>query len=243
MSWNTLSLHFKQQYEGAFRYLDRCGEFMLAAVEELDLLPGETKPTGAKLERPESGLTVTVDTLELVATQELPGEDARAFPEICITLAGLVKTHFQPKGVIRNGFACKSYWPIVDVDALLSASLRYGGTAHLDLGKQLGLVPAHKRLDLSFSSGSMELHVMLHPVTFEKVSINRHQPGFNASSGQKRRAQRLNASADRFSRPLSHALVLETDLMEVDPPSNSLDQHFCEMKRYAETLRKYFDFK
>lgn len=40
MSWQTLSLHFKQQYDGAFRYLDRCGEFMLAAVDEMNFLPG-----------------------------------------------------------------------------------------------------------------------------------------------------------------------------------------------------------
>ena len=57
MSWQTLSFHFKQQYDGAFRYLDRCGEFMLAAVEQMNFLPGDPKPIGAKLEIPERGLS------------------------------------------------------------------------------------------------------------------------------------------------------------------------------------------
>jgi hypothetical protein len=64
MAWETLSLHFKQQYDGAYRYLDRCGEFMLAAVEKMDFMPGDTKPEGAKLEIPENGFSAAVDTLE-----------------------------------------------------------------------------------------------------------------------------------------------------------------------------------
>jgi len=95
---------------GAFRYLDRCGEFMLAAVEQMNFLPGDAKPTGAKLEIPELGLTAAVDTLELVAAQEMPGSDDEFFLKTCVGLAALVNEHFQPTSIIRNGFACKSYW-------------------------------------------------------------------------------------------------------------------------------------
>ena len=240
MSWQTLSLHFKQQYDGAFRYLDRCGEFMLAAVDKMDFLPGEAKPIGAKLEIPERGLSAAVDTLELVAAQEMPGSDDEFFLKTCVGLAGLVSEHFQPKRIIRNGFACKSFWPIPNADTLLATSLTFGGNAHAELGKHLGMVPAHKRLDFNFTSGSMDLHVLLHPVTFEKVSINRHNPNFKASSIQKERVERLNKFADRFDVQLNHALMLELDLMEVDPPQRSLKEHFSELKRYTDMLRKHF---
>ena len=152
----------------------------------------------------------------------------------------LVDEHFKPKRVIRNGFACKSYWPIPDAERLLTTSLKFGGTAHVELGKQLGMVPAHKRLDFNFSSGSMDLHVLLHPVTFEKVSVNRHTPNFKSSSVQKQRVERLNKFTDRWSVQLSHALLLELDLMEVDPPQRSVKSHFDELKRYTEMLRKQF---
>ena len=61
MTWQTFSLHFKQTYEGGYRYLDRCGEFMIEAVERLDFIPGDIKPTGAKLEIPEKGIVANVD--------------------------------------------------------------------------------------------------------------------------------------------------------------------------------------
>jgi hypothetical protein len=53
MPWKTLSLHFKQTYDGGYRYLDKCGEFMLAAAEALNVIPGDIKPSGAKMEIPE----------------------------------------------------------------------------------------------------------------------------------------------------------------------------------------------
>ncbi|MBI2925924.1 MAG: hypothetical protein HYY24_09495 [Verrucomicrobia bacterium] len=129
-------------------------------------------------------------------------------------------------------------WSELDHGSAVAYSTALCG--RVELGKQLGMVPAHKRLDFDFSSGSMDLHVLLHPVTFEKVSVNRHNPNFKASSLQKQRVERLNKFADRFSVHLSHALLLELDLMEVDPPQRSLKQHFDELKRHTEMLRKQF---
>src|SRR5438128_5857217 len=75
LNWQTLNLHFKQTLEGGFRYLDRCGEFILEAVERLNFVIGETKPSGAKLEITEFGLKATVVTNELFTAQEFTGED------------------------------------------------------------------------------------------------------------------------------------------------------------------------
>src|SRR5437899_3145583 len=99
MTWQTLSLHFKQTFEGGFRYFDRCGEFMLEAVERLNCIPGEIKPTGAKLEIPEHGLTAIVDATELAAAQEIPGDDAGFFLKTCMELATLSHKHFAPRRV------------------------------------------------------------------------------------------------------------------------------------------------
>ncbi len=125
----------------------------------------------------------------------------------------------------------------------LAASLIFGDTFHVELGKMLGMVPAHKKIDCNFSSGSMDLHVLLHPVTFEKVWINRYTANFKASSAQKQRIDRQNKFADRVSVPLSHALMLELDLMEDEPPQGSMDMHFNELKRQTELLRNEFTSK
>ncbi len=240
MAWQTLSLIFKQTYDGAYRYLDRCGEFMVAAVENMDFMPGETKPTGAKLEIPESGLKATIDCMELAVVQELPDDNGEYFLKTCSGLAALAVEYFTPKSVVRNGFASKSYWPMPSAESTLVASLTFGDTFQVELGKSLGMAPAHKRIDCNFSSGSMDLHVLLHSVTFEEVSVNRRTANFKASSAQKKRVDRLNKFADRFSVPLSHALMLELDLIEAEPPQGTMDNHFNELQRQTELLRNTF---
>jgi hypothetical protein len=216
---------------------------MLAAVEKMDFMPVEPKPTGAKLEIPERGLTATIDSSELAVVQELPDDNGEFFFKMCSELTVLAVDHFTPKQVIRNGFASKSYWPMLNAESPLAASLTLGDAFHVELGKSLGMVPAHKKIDCNFSSGSMDLHVLLHPVTFEKISVNRHTANFKASSAQKQRVDRLNKFADRFNVPLSHALMLELDLTEAEPPQGTMDKHFNELKRQTELLKNRFVIK
>lgn len=243
MSWKLLSLHFKQQYDGAYRYLDNCGEFMLDAVSKLNFIPGETKPSGAVLEIPEKGIKAAVDTFELTVSQELPDEKDLDFLQHCLSLVDLVNHHFSPNKVIRNGFAIKLFWSIPDAGNCLATSLQFGDQFHLDLAKTLGMVPDHKKIDLNFSSGSMDLHVLLHPVTFEKLSVNRHNPNYKSSSTQHERTSRRNKFADRFDINLSHAMLLELDLMEVDPPKSALKEQFDEVWNYSLILKEVFFLK
>lgn len=240
MSWQTFSLHFKQTYDAAYRYLDRCGEFMHAAVKEMDFITAEPKPAGAVLEIPERGVKATVDTAELTVTQEWPGKEDAFFLSICAKLTTLVSTHFDPTRVVRNGFASRSVWPIADSKTLLTASLKFGGDAHIELGKLLGMVPAHKQVDCNFMSGSMDLHVLLHPVTFEKVALSRHTANFKATEKQKQRAERMSIAAERSSTPITHALMLDLDLIEDNPPQNALDAHYSALKRHMDALRTEF---
>ena len=86
----------------------------------------------------------------------------------------------------------------------------------------------------------MDLHVQLHPVTFEKVTVNRRNPTFNAVAAQKEKIERQNKFVERFNIHLSHALMLEIDLTENDPPYRSLKEHFSECKKHTEMLRKQF---
>ncbi len=43
MAWQPFSLHFRQILDGAYRYLDKTGEFMVVAENEFNLIPGEPK--------------------------------------------------------------------------------------------------------------------------------------------------------------------------------------------------------
>jgi len=242
MSWQPFSLHFRQQYEGGYRYLDRCGQFMLAAVDALNFIPSETKPTGAKMEIPEHSFTANVDTAELIATQNMP-ESSHFFMETCIGLAELTEEHFKPSRIVKNGFAAKFFWPIPNADTLLATSLKFGSDHESELGVKLGLIPTHKRINSSFKSGSMELEVALFPTTLENVTTSRQMAGFRTTSVIKRRSERFNQAADRIKLAPTHALLLSVDLMEDDPPENSLAQHFKQMELYADTLKKEYSVR
>ena len=246
MAWQTLSLHFRQTYDGGYRYLDKCGEFMLAASERLNLVPGEAKPTGAKMELPEQGVHVDCDSvfIALSVVYELPTPDGAFFINLCSGLAELVTEHFRPKGVAKNGFCIKSYWNISNVEDMLAATLGLGGDYHKELGKVLGLPPWHKRLDYTFSAGSKDLHLLLHPATFERFNLTKQTPGLLASKHEKSLVDRRNVFAERLVGIGPHALLLEVDLVENEPPTAvGLDRHFNELGQYNESLRKTFKTK
>ena len=241
MAWKTLSLHFKQTYEGGYRYLDKCGEFMLAATERMNFITSEAKPTGAKMEIPEQGVHAGCDCLSLSVTQELPVDDGTYFLDLCKGLVELAMSHFVPKSVFKNGFLWKSYTPYAKASDMLAASLKYGGTFHEELAKAVGMVPENKNLDYFFVSGSKDLHVVLQPVTFERLNLPRRNVDARATKDQKSRVDRFNEFAERVGGTLSHGLVLDVDLMENDPPkASSLDKHFEELRQKTNLMRKLF---
>ena len=241
MAWQTLSVHFKQSYDGGYRYLDRCGEFMLAATEKLDLIPGQISPNGAQMELPEQGIQVNCDSVNLAVMQELPTEDTALFLNLCKGLSNLVAEHFQPKGIVKNGFAWKSFWAFQQPEEMFAATLKLGGGYHSELGKLLGIVPEYKNLDCMFASGSKGYHVVLQPTTFEKVSVTKQSATFQATKSEKNRIDRRNKFADRVRNIMSHALILEVDVVEEDPPQSlSLEKHFAELERMSNMLRNIF---
>jgi hypothetical protein len=236
MSWECLSLHFKQTYEGGYRYLDRCGELMMQAVDRFDFLPGEIKVTGAKLEIPERTVTATVDCHELTISQEFPDDNGDDFIKLAEGLALLAGEHLQPTRVVTSGLAAKLYWPLKSAEAAAKASLSLGDHYQEDLGKLIGMVASRKNLDLNFSSGSLDFHVLVRPVTFEKVSVQRYNPSFGASREQRVRIERLNRKADRIDLKSAHAIMMELDLLESDPPVGALANHFDALKKHEATL-------
>lgn len=243
MAWKTLSLHFQQSYEGAYRYLDKCGQFMVEATKETNCITTEAKPIGAKMEIPESGVHITADCISLMVWQELPVDDGAEFLRLCKVLADLATKNFEPKTIFRNGFLWKSYTAYTNAADMLKASLQYGGAFHTEVGKVVGMLPANKNLDFFLSSGSKDLHILLQPVTFERVKIEKRNIDIRAPKEQQSRIDRLNKFTERIKETFSHALVLDVDLMENDPPPDSLDKHFEELRQKSNQLKKLFESK
>ena len=244
MTWQTLSFHFKQTFDGGYRFLDKCGEFMLAAGDKMNFVPGEAKPTGGKLEIPEKGVSVTFNAIEMSASQEFASDNGDFFVSLCSGLVALVSDYFKPRSILSNGFALKSYWPSHTADDLLSASLTLGGNFQVDLGKVLGMAPKSKKLDYFFASGSTDFHVVVEPVTFERVNLPRKNANFRANRLERGRVDRYNRFATHVNTDLEHAILMTRDIIENDPPdATPLKPLFGELRRQNEVLRKLLTLK
>jgi hypothetical protein len=238
MNWQPFSLHFKQMYAGGYRYLDRAGELMLRAENELDLMPDEAKPTGARMALPEEGLAVVIDSAQLVVSQEIVKDEGEVFRRTCSGLSALVAEIFAPRRIQSNGFASKSFWPAASVERARQMSLRFAEPSVAETGKGLGMVPCEAILDQRFASGSYELHVRLLPVTFESVRLQRVHAGARASTEALRRVERMQKKAERVGTIEPHALMLDVDLVEFDPPPDSLEAHFAELRKRERHLQE-----
>jgi hypothetical protein len=237
MNWEPFSLHFKQIYDGGHRYLDRCGELMVAAEEKLNLMPDEAKPTGCKMSLPESGFTVVLDPVELAVTQEFCRDDGVEFIGLCQSMADLVREIFQPRHVESNGFASKAYCPFATSERAMAASLHLGNGLAADLSRVVDMPASQGNFDCHFEAGSLDLHVQVHPVTFQSMTVQRYTPAPRATATQRRRLERLNQKADRLNTSLQHGIMMEIDLIEFNPPAQPLAKHFELLRQKEKALQ------
>lgn len=87
------------------------------------------------------------------------------------------------------------------------------------------------KVDCHFAAGSMDLHFQIHPVTFQSLTVQRHNAPALATSVQRRRVDRLNGRASRIDTSMSHGMMMELDLLEFDPPEKALRKHFDQLKK------------
>ena len=220
MEWQTYSLRFRQTFANGYRYLDKCGEFILAAVDEYDLLPTDTKTSGAILSIPEKSISINVDSLALDVVQEQPVDEA-FFLEVAFGVAGLAHEKFGPLHVESNLIEVKLFSPVKTADQVLRKSLQIPGYDQQERAKEFGMAPEQQRVDVGFVSGSTRLRVVVSPTTFETINYPRRNATPNSTQTQIRRASRLTAQADRIPRFDPHAIFLEIALVEMEPPLSS----------------------
>jgi hypothetical protein len=237
MNWEPFSLHFKQVYDGGYRYLDHCGELMVVAEEKLNLLSDEVNPTGCKMSLPESGIGVVLGTTELTVTQEFYRDDGAEFVELCQSMADLVWNSFRPRHVESNGFASKAYCPFTTSEGAMAASLRLSNEEPVDLSRVVDMPARQRNIDSYFEAGSLDLHLQIHPVTFQSMTVQRHTAPPKATEAQKRRIERLNKKADRLNTSLRHGIMMELDLIEANPPTVPLVAHYELLRQKEEALQ------
>ena len=243
MSWEPFSLHFKQAYDGGYRYLDRCGQLMLRAEEVLHLMPEDANPNGCKMALPESGITVGLGPSELAVTQEFASDCGAKFIDVCEVMSKLALELFEPRSVESNGLASKTYWGTGSSDAALAASLQMVGVGPAELAGVVDMPARQGRVDCHFAAGSMDLHFQVYPVTFQSLTVQRFTAPPLATAAHRRRVERLNQRADRIDPSLRQGIMMELDLIEFEPPAGPLVKLFEELQRKERGLQERFGIK
>src|SRR5260370_35322901 len=54
--WEEWQLQFDQDYDGAYRYLDRCGQYIALIRQRLEFMPASVNPMICDMEQPDLGL-------------------------------------------------------------------------------------------------------------------------------------------------------------------------------------------
>ena len=241
MSWEPFSLHFKQVFDGGYKYLDNCGRLMLLAEEHLCLMPEDVKPSGCKMTLPESGIAVVLDSSELAITQELHKDNGAEFINVCQVMEQLVREVFEPRHVESNGFASKMYWALGSSDAVLAASLKFGKGLPADVARDVEMPARQESVDCHFAAGSFDLHLQIHPVTFQSLTFQKFNPPPLATAAHRRRLDRLNQKAERMNTTLRQGIMMDIDLIEFDPPMAPLAKHFEQLKKKELILQGRFN--
>jgi hypothetical protein len=239
--WNLLSLHFRHQYERGYRYLDHCGEFMVAMEEQFDFICQEAQPTGAQMSQPDLGLNLALDTNGLAMSQDLPSDDGEQFLLHVLGATRLACELIQPGAVFYAGFAAKHYHVCGNEGQALAASLDFHPSGAEALADKLGMTPKNQTVSCLLESGSYNLQVDFMPISFNSVKREiARNPGFHSTDSQRRRAERLNAREEMRNPPGGFALGLNADLREWNPPQDGLESQFSELRKQLVVLREMF---
>lgn len=243
MEWQTYTLHFRQLFSNGFRYLDCCGEFMIAAVETYDLMPGDATPAGGNLTLPEKGIRAAVDSVHLEVNHETP-IDTETFLKISVGLANLAQKHFGPFKIETNLFEIRMLVPMSTAAAAEEAMLTLGSFPDEPaLAKKLDMTLKTRQWHTIFESGSQRLRIAVHPIAFEAVRIHRYNPVLGATPSQARRAKRLTAGAERIPAYAPYAVFLDVNLTEKEPALSSEEKLFNMLMQKADIAKAAFKIK
>jgi len=242
VNWQPFSIRFRQVFARGYRYLDKCGEFMLAAEDEFEFMPNELKATGAQLAIPERGIRASVDAFALELVQETPVEED-FFASLSAGVASLVQEHFSPVVETRM-FEVKFCLPMSTEADAENAMLRFRNEApSKKLEDEFDMPLLTRKIEFSFESGSQRLNLLIQPIAFEAIRQNRHNPVLQATDSQATRAERLTAQTNRMPQFAPYAVFLEMALTEEKPPLSGDEDLLNVLIQKANKAKKYYQFK
>jgi hypothetical protein len=211
-------IQFDQVYDGAYRYLDRCGEFMIRAREAFGFTPVSVNPNGCNMEAPEIALQLrgSAEMLVLVCTQPQYASSLIKAANLCTEF---VTDLFEPLSIVHNQITSRSIWRTDTLEESYKLSLSIAEETQVDrFSEILQMTPVSQDFLYSFQSGTHKAHVRLQPISINITVAERKLPPPGASkSYQEFLLKRERSLQESPPRP-GYGLGLEISVIESEPP-------------------------
>ncbi len=234
-AWQQFSLHFKQSFDGAYGYLDHCGEFVALIRERFGFYSTEAIPTGCSLELPEAHTVLTTNANELALNQEA-GKDDKSFLEIARFSSETATQLFKPFEIYRNTFTLRLLKHHTTLEKANADSLVQFGGNYAKLAEVLSLQPNAKEVKYSFRSGSYELDVQSQSVVISVTGRTLSVPQNRVSKAHSSYVDRVRESASRRNFEPGYGIMLTLELSEESPATGGLESHLQLLRDYSKKL-------
>jgi hypothetical protein len=218
--WQLL---FQQVYDGAYRYYDRCGEFMSLLRSKFGFMPLNITPNTCDMDEPGEALRIQANAEGLIIITSNP-QKRKSFLEVIDFACTQATEMFEPFRVHQNRMNVSSYHKTLTQEESFEMSLRQLPESVTDLAQALEMVPLSQNFAFTFSSGSRVLTFTLQPVVTNITAAQRQLAQFGAAKSViEHLAKRENLAKE--IQPPSYGFGFDTSLIENEPPvkTNSED--------------------
>jgi hypothetical protein len=209
-------IQFEQVFDGAYQYLDHCGEFIETVRKELNFMHVSVSQAACDLESPDSCIRLQASIDHLLVTNTEPNR-ASELVKIADFSCVLAARLFQPFNVEYNRITLSSVIATETLDESFDLSIGILPGLLTKLSEFVDLPPFSQDFNFGFESGSRRVHVHLYPIALNIASQERKLPvlGYPKAHGEHllRREKMLEQAAIRPS----YALNLEISVVENAP--------------------------
>lgn len=231
-------IQFDVSLDGAYLYIDRCGEFMSIARKEFGFVPLAVNPTGCNMESPDIALQLQASGDVLILTCTNPKFVDKLFEAADVFAPAAIRL-FDPFSVEHFRLTSRSMRRTATMEESFKQSLRFFPSAIQAFGEEFNLPALNQDIAFAYESGTRRFHFKISPVAFNVTAIERKLPILGTPKGysdfllKKERSVRSNAAQPGYG------LGLELSVVELNPtPVTSAFELNKVLTDYRERLLK-----
>ena len=209
-------LQFQQIYDGAYRYYDRCGEFMSEIRAEFGFMPLSVTPNTCDMDAPDEGLRIQCNPDVLTVTSSDPAR-VEAFLRVSDYASTRASEMFAPFRVHQNRMAVSSIRKTATQEESFQMSLKPMPSAVADIARALEMVVLNQSFAYTFFSGSRALSMNLQPVVVNVTAAQRNLAQFGSAKSVVEHLAKREQLAKQVQPP-SYGLGFDVTVVENEPP-------------------------